>query len=261
MENILNSGIEIVLWLQSIGDWFTPIMKFFTFLGNEQVYLIIAPAILWCIDSTLGIRLGLFLMISGMLNAALKIAFHQPRPYWHTTNIKVLVGAENSFGVPSGHSQNAVVIWGTLANRINKGWFWGVAIITVILIGVSRIYLAVHFPQDVLLGWLFGIILLWLLLRLEKPAVNWLKKYSSGVQVLIAFFFSLLLISIVMIAFHGVRGWNLPPEWTNNAKQAFPDEPSITPLSFHNFLSSAGAFFGLAAGWIWISRLEIYHTG
>jgi hypothetical protein len=63
-----------------------------------------------------------------------------------------------------------------------------------------------------------------------------------------------------MIAFRGVRGWNLPPEWTNNAKLAFPNEPSITPLSFHNFLSSAGAFFGLAAGWIWISRLGGFTT-
>ena len=34
-----------------------------------------------------------------------------------------------------------------------------------------------------------------------------------------------------------------------------PTEPPINPLSYHNFLSSTGAFFGLAAGWIWISRL------
>jgi len=41
---------------------------------------------------------------------------------------------------------------------------------------------------------------------------------------------------------------------------AYPDEPSITPLSFHNFLSGAGAFFGLASGWIWISRLGGFST-
>jgi membrane-associated phospholipid phosphatase len=255
MDNILNSGIQIILWLQSMGDWLTPFMKFFTFLGNEQFYLIIAPAILWCIDSTLGMRLGLFLMISGTLNTALKIALHEPRPYWFSTKVKVFGAAENSFGAPSGHAQNAVVVWGTLADRIKKRWFWVVAFIMMFLIGISRIYLAVHFPHDVLLGWLFGILILWILLRLEKPIVNWLKKYPSGIQVLIAFVFSLLMILIVMIAQLSVRGWNLPAEWVNNARLAFPDEPPITPLSFHNFISSTGAFFGLAAGWIWISRL------
>src|SRR4030043_593214 len=260
MENILNSGIQIVLWLQSIGDWFTPIMKFFTFLGNEQFYLLVAPAILWCIDSTLVVSLGLFLMISGMLNTALKIAIHGPRPYWFTNNVKVFGSAENSFGAPSGHAQNEVVVWGTLADRIKQHWFWAAAIIVMFMIGISRIYLAVHFPHDVILGWLFGIVILWLLLKLERPVVNWLKKYPSGVQIFITFLFSIFLIVIVLIAQLSLRGWSLPIEWTENAHFAFPDEPSITPLSFHNFLSSAGAFFGLAAGWIWISRLGGFST-
>jgi membrane-associated phospholipid phosphatase len=255
MDNIFNLGIQIILWLQSIGNWLTPIMKLFTFLGNEQFYLLIAPAILWCIDSSLGLRLGLFLMISGMLNTALKVAFHGPRPYWYTTDVKVLGSAENSFGVPSGHAQNAVVVWGTLADRIKKRWFWVIAIIVMFMIGVSRIYLAVHFPHDVILGWLFGIVVLWLLLRLERPVLNWIKKYPTGIQLLIVFVFSLILILIIMIAQLSLRGWSLPPQWVSNAHMAFPDEPLINPLSFHNFLSGTGAFFGLAAGWIWISRL------
>jgi hypothetical protein len=39
----------------------------------------IAPAILWCIDAKLGLRLGLFLMINGMVNSTFKVAFHGPR--------------------------------------------------------------------------------------------------------------------------------------------------------------------------------------
>jgi membrane-associated phospholipid phosphatase len=260
MDNFLNSGIQIILWLQSLGAWLTPIMKLFTFLGNEQFYLLIAPAILWCIEPILGVRLGLFLMISGMLNTALKVAIHGPRPYWYTTDVKAQGYAENSFGAPSGHAQNAVVVWGTLADRIKKRWFWVIAIIVMFMIGASRIYLAVHFPHDVLLGWLFGIVILWLLLRLERPVVNWIKKYSTGIQLLIIFLFSLVLILIVMIAQLSLRGWSLPTVWVNNARLAFPKEPPITPLSFHNFLSSTGAFFGLAAGWIWISRLGGFTT-
>jgi len=260
MDNLLNSGLQIILWLQNLGAWLSPIMKLFTFLGNEQFYLLVAPAILWCIDSTLGLRLGLFLMISGMVNTALKVAFHGPRPYWYSNNVNVLGSAENSFGVPSGHAQNAVVVWGTLADRIKSRAAWIIAIVVMFMVGISRIYLAVHFPHDVLLGWLFGAILLWVLLRFERPVLNWIKQYQVGIQLLLIFLFSLFLILIVIIAQISLRGWTLPMDWVNNAHQAFPSEPEITPLSYHNFLSSTGAFFGLAAGWIWISKLGGFST-
>lgn len=260
MTSILNFGIQVILWVQSLGNWLTPIMKLFTFLGNQEFYLLVAPAILWCVDSTLGMRLGLFLMINGMLNTALKVAFHGPRPYWYTSDVKALGGAENSFGAPSGHAQNAVVVWGALAERVKRRWVWLVTIIIMLLIGLSRIYLAVHFPHDVLLGWVFGIVVLWLLLYLEKPVLGWMKKYTVGIQILFIFLFSVVLVLIVLLAQLSLRGWSLPPEWINNARLAFPDELPITPLSYHNFLSSTGAFFGLASGWLWISKLGGFTT-
>jgi hypothetical protein len=235
-------------------------MKFFTFLGSEQFYLLIAPAIIWCIDAALGLRLGLFLMINGMVNAALKIAFHMPRPYWYSTEVKALGGAENSFGAPSGHAQNAVVVWGTLANHIKTRVAWIIAIFIMFMIGLSRIYLAVHFPHDVLLGWIVGAIMLWLLLRLEKPVVTWIRGYSLAVQLFLIFLFSLGLILLAVIAQLTLNGWSVPVDWVNSAHLAFPEEPAITPLSYHNFLSSPGAFFGLAAGYIWILRFGGFTT-
>jgi membrane-associated phospholipid phosphatase len=260
MDNLLNSGLQVILWLQNIGAWFIPVMKLFTFLGNEQFYLLIAPAILWCIDAPLGLHLGLFLMINGMVNTALKVAFHGPRPYWYSSDVKVLSSAENSFGVPSGHAQNGVVVWGTLAERIKHRSAWIIAIVVMLMIGISRIFLAVHFPHDVLFGWLFGAIMLWVLLRFERPVLNWIKHYQTSVQLLIIFVFSLFLILIVIIAQLSLIGWSIPPDWVNNAHLTFPNELGINPLSYHNFLSSTGAFFGLAAGWIWISKLGGFST-
>jgi membrane-associated phospholipid phosphatase len=260
MDNLLSSGMQIIQWLQGLGAWLTPIMQLFTFLGNDQFYLLVTPAILWCLDASLGLRLGLFLMIDATLNAALKVAFHGPRPYWYSSQVKVLGSAENSFGVPSGHAQNGVVVWGTLANRIKTRAAWIIAILIIFMIGISRLYLAVHFPHDVLLGWVFGIILLWVFLRLEKPLVSWLKKYASWIQLLLIFLFSLLLILLVFLAQLTLNGWSLPILWVNNAHLAFPAAPEITPLSYHNFLSATGALFGLAAGWIWISSLGGFTT-
>ena len=223
MDNILNLGIQLIIWVQSFGGWLTPLMKLFTFLGNEQFYLMIAPAILWCIDAKLGLRLGLFLMVNGMVNTAFKVAFHGPRPYWYTSDVKVFGSAENSFGVPSGHAQNGVVVWGTVADRIINRWTWIIAILVMFLIGVSRIYLAVHFPHDVLLGWLFGAVILWVLLHFELPVLKWFNKNSTSIKLLIVFLFSLVLILLVVIAQLFLRGWNIPPEWINNAQKAFPE--------------------------------------
>jgi membrane-associated phospholipid phosphatase len=255
MDNLYTLGLQIVLWFQSLGMWLSPVMKLFTFLGSTEFYLLVAPALLWCIDSVLGMRLGLFLMINASVNAALKVAFHGPRPYWYSSDVKALGGPETSFGAPSGHSQNAVVVWGTLAHQIKSRLAWIIAIVVIFMIGISRVYLALHFPHDVVLGWVFGAIMLWLLLRFEKPAVDWIRKFPVGLQLFWIFLFSIFLILLVVIAQLTLGGWSLPMEWIANAHISFPAEPPITPLSYHNFLSSTGAFFGLAAGWIWISRL------
>jgi len=260
MDNLLNTGLQIILWLQSLGEWLTPIMRLFTFLGNEQFYLLVAPAILWCIDAPLGLRMGVFLMINGMLNSALKVAFHGPRPYWYSSDMKVLSNAETSFGVPSGHAQNAVVVWGTLADRLKHNTAWIIAIVVMLLIGISRLYLAVHFPHDVLIGWIFGAIVLWILLKFERPVINWFKQYRMGIQILICFLFTLFLILLVIIAKSSLLNWNLPQDWIANALVTFPEEPAIDPLSYHNFLTSPGAFFGMAAGWIWLSKLGGFST-
>lgn len=260
MDSLLNSGLQIISSIQNLGAWLTPWMKLFTFLGNTEFYLLVAPAILWCIDARLGMRLGLFLMINGMVNSALKVAFHGPRPYWYTRNVKVYGSAENSFGVPSGHAQNAVVVWGTMAERIKHRAAWIVAILLMFLIGISRLYLAVHFPHDVLFGWLFGAIMLWILLGFERPFLSWFAHFQLSLQLLFVFFFSLFLILIVIVAQTSLRGWSLPQDWITNAHLAFPNEAPINPLSYHNFLTSTGAFFGLAAGWMWISRLGGFST-
>ncbi len=255
MDNLFTLGLQIIVWFQSLGAWLSPVMKFFTFLGSTEFYLLVAPAILWCVDSVLGVRLGLFLMINATVNAAFKVAFHGPRPYSYSSNVNVVGGFEDSFGAPSGHAQNAVIVWGTLANQIKSRAAWVIAVILMFMIGISRIYLALHFPHDVLLGWFFGAIMLWILLHFEKPVVNWIEKFSVSIQILLIFVFSLFLILLVVIAQLTLRGWSVPVEWIANAHIAFPTKPDINPLSYHNFLTSTGAFFGLAAGWIWISKL------
>ncbi len=79
--------------------------------------------------------------------------FPCPCPYWLSQEVIALASQEN-FGLPSGHAQNALSVWGLLAASSSRRWAWPVVAVLVFLIGLSRIYLGVHFPTDVLGGWL-----------------------------------------------------------------------------------------------------------
>ena len=182
-----------------MGTWLNSPMQFFSLLGNDIFFLLVAPVIFWSIDAALGLRLGLFLMISASVNEALKLFMHQPRPYWFSPRVTAF-SSESSFGIPSGHAQNAVVVWGTIASYIHKAWAWIAAIALILLIGLSRLYLAVHFPSDVLVGWLIGAVLLWILLKSEKPLLKWFKPLSRSSQLLLALAGSIALILLNVLA-------------------------------------------------------------
>lgn len=251
MESFIQPGIAIILWLQSLGEWLVSPMKMITFLGNEEFYLFVAPAIYWCLDAKLGFRLGISLMLSGMINSGLKLVFRGPRPYWVEAKVQAF-SAETSFGVPSGHSQNSAVVWGLIAKRINKTWAWVAAIILIGLIGFSRMYLGVHFPHDVLLGWLIGAVILWLIIKLESRFTSWFSRYPPSSQVLLAFAASILLILFVGMIRFLIGDYQLPQLWIMAAAQANPESDPIAPLALSGMISNAGTLFGLAAGGIWL---------
>jgi hypothetical protein len=196
--------------------------------------------------------LGVYLSLSAGINAILKIAFHSPRPYWYDPRV-IAYSTEPSFGAPSGHAQNAVVVWGSLAASIGKAWAWVAAILLCLVIGLSRVYLGVHFPSDVLAGWLIGAVLLWVFLKYEPDVVRWLKKHNLTSQLVVVFLASLLLIALAVVARLALSGWDIPAEWVENARAANPAADPIDPLAFSGIISNAAVFFGLSAGGIWIN--------
>lgn len=253
METIWNSGITLILFLQGLGGWLTAPMRVFTFLGNEEFFLLVAPAVYWCWDAAVGLRVGLLLMISGGVNYAVKIALHGPRPYWYDTRV-VALSTETSFGIPSGHAQHAVAVWGTLANAIRRRWAWVAAIVVIFFIGLSRLYLGVHFPTDLLAGWLIGALLLWGFLKLEAPVMAWLRQQTTIGQASAALAASLILIALGALAQISLGGGVIPAEWVQNATAVMPPGEPFDPLDLSGLISNAGAFFGMAAGAIWLAR-------
>ncbi len=260
MDTILNSGINWIGALQNLGDWLTLPMKAFSFLGTEEFFMLILPALYWSIDAGLGLRVGVILLLSSGVNHALKLAFHGPRPYWFSQQVMALA-VETSFGVPSGHAQTAAGVWGMLASGIKKRWAWLAAALIIFLIGLSRLYLAVHFPHDVILGWLFGGLLLWLTLRFWGAAAAWLDKRTLGQQILLAFAASLFMILLSLPGLLWLQAnWQIPAIWLQNAAQAFPEGELPAPVALSGAITPAATLFGLLAGLAWFNRRGGFST-
>lgn len=252
MQALWDSGVQIIAAFQTIPFLVAP-MKFFSFLGSEEFFILMLPLLYWSVDAALGLRVGLILLFSTWLNDIFKVLLHAPRPYWCSTDIEAFAN-ESSFGAPSGHSQTAVAVWGMIAYYVNRTWVWAVCIAVMVLIGLSRIYLGVHFPTDVLSGWLIGGLLLLCFVKFWNPVAAWLKKLSFGQQVLVAFLVSLGFIATVQLAILSLGNWTIPEEWLANAALAFPEGPLPDPIDLSGAITSAGTLFGLSLGLAWFNR-------
>ena len=194
------NGMEIIVnqFFQSLGAWLKWPMLGITAIGYEQFFVLLLPAVYWSIDQAVGLRMGMVLLLGTDLNTFFKFLFHNPRPFWISDQV-IAYSHESSFGLPSGHAQIAASVWGWLAVEVKKRWFTISAIVLILLIGISRLYLGVHFLSDVVLGWLLGGLLVLVFALLWKPVGNWLAKQSVGMKLVLVVLSTVLLLVPVLL--------------------------------------------------------------
>jgi len=248
MNSILDRGIDFIAGLQTSAPWLEAPSRFFSFLGTEKFYLFLLPFLYWCVNVRLGLRVGVILSLSDCLNTFFKFLFHQPRPYWVSDKVR-MIQAEVSYGLPSGHAQHAVAVWGTAAAR-GKGWLRWLMTVLIFLIGFSRIALAVHFPTDVLAGWLIGGVILWAFVKWETAVMSWFNRFRLPQKIGLAFAASILLIIISLAGLAFVPPVD-PSQWKADVARAFSLAPGRAAAGA---VGVAGTFFGLATGAILIFR-------
>lgn len=150
MENFLHD----MSWAVGLRhEWLTPIFYGFTWLGYTTFFLIALPVGYWAWDKNKFTRLALIVLASAALNAFLKDLWQNPRP---DPSIWIDPHMDESYGLPSGHTQVGIVMWFWLAYEIRKAWAWIVAAILAAGIAFSRLYLGVHDVEDVLGGAVIG---------------------------------------------------------------------------------------------------------
>jgi hypothetical protein len=133
-------------------------------------------------------------LAAGFLNTSLKEVLMQPRPC--EFDAELCISDWYGYGLPSGHSQTAVVVWGMLANWAQKTWVWIGAVALMLLMGLSRVYLGVHFPTDVFGGWGLGVAILLLYFRFGRQFENWLKALSLASQIALAIVLALVFVAL-----------------------------------------------------------------
>lgn len=147
---------------------FTAIFKGITFWGNKETVAVICLILLFFSSKKMQIALPLIVsaVISVMLQTAMKIGFGRERP-----DLALRLVEAGGFSFPSGHSMTVLVFYGAtllvcrqhLTNKIAVKVLSVLLPLLIFLIGISRIYLGVHFPTDVLAGWAMGGFLLLIL--------------------------------------------------------------------------------------------------
>jgi hypothetical protein len=128
---------------------------------------LLLPLIYWLINRKVGAQLGILLLVSVCLNDIAKLLFHLPRPYW--SGLVLQLTTEKSYGFPSGHAQNASLLWPFVAMQSRHKKLWvPLSIALLALISLSRIYLGAHYPLDILGGWAIGFTLLLIAVRYQR---------------------------------------------------------------------------------------------
>jgi membrane-associated phospholipid phosphatase len=157
------SQLDFLLWLQSFRS---PLLDAFFAAVNgtaeENLTTFIAVLLYWCLDPLLAVRFLLVLLFSGYVNTGLKDLFHTARP--SAEQVWVATPPDGSYSFPSGHTQNATVLWCYLAGRYRRWPLIVAAVVLIPLVALSRVYRGAHWPVDVLGGMAIGVGLVWLAL-------------------------------------------------------------------------------------------------
>jgi undecaprenyl-diphosphatase len=142
------------------SDYWTGVMKVITYIGSKSIVIFIILVIIICFLLFKQYwKIGILIVAvlgSVALNHLLKLLITRVRPDTHPLII------ETGYSFPSGHSMNAftlygmmtVLLWTYVPNRIGRSLLVGFSLFMIVAIGLSRIYLGVHYPSDVIAAYL-----------------------------------------------------------------------------------------------------------
>ena len=154
-------SIDLILWLQnSKGTLIETFFQFISFLGEAYVYIAVLGVVYWAFSKKMGEYLATTLGLSLTVNNLIKGLTRIDRPFEthaEIENLRPYTSSGSSF--PSGHTQGISSFASAIAFHLKKRIWWIAAVVLIILMMFSRMYLGVHYLRDVLVGGVLGILI------------------------------------------------------------------------------------------------------
>lgn len=185
--------MEILQFFQKVQNPFLDhLFEYITMLGETNFYIIIMAIIFWCVNKKFGYKLGFAIISNGAFNVSLKEIFHIPRPIGVDGIRSLRTHTADGYSFPSGHTQGATAFWTAIMIQLKKKWMYVIGCSLIFLIGISRLYLGVHWPSDVIGAWILGVIWVfianWIFDTVEKSG-NFYLFFVIVIPALIGLFF------------------------------------------------------------------------
>lgn len=200
---------SVMKFIQSLGGaadsaWQKFMDTFFiasTFLCEEMFLLLVIFIIYWAINKKLGENLILILLATIGINGLFKVIIGRYRPFTNSDYSSLrYIEVDNffvntthlntSYSFPSGHSQLAGSLFGGFALYIKKNWVYVVMGILILLVMISRVYLGVHYPTDVIVGGVLGVLIAVIMSKVTT-------KYPDKKVIILSVLFGILVVTFI----------------------------------------------------------------
>lgn len=147
-------GIQLIEILQNLfAPQFNWVFVAITLLGDGTGLIGLSAVIYWCFDKSRGRLVTYVVLFGAYLNFFLKILIAWPRP---PIDLRITEKNETSYGFPSGHAQDSTIFWTWITLDFRKRILGILGAAIVVAVGISRIYLGLHYPAQVIGGWIVG---------------------------------------------------------------------------------------------------------
>lgn len=154
--------LEIIKFIQQIANPFWDVFFIIISAMSEEFIIIALLGLLyWCMDKRLGYKIGFLYVLNAPLNLIIKAFVNAPRPIGSEGIRSIYKETATGSSFPSGHSQLGGGLFYFLFKNDKCIIRRAVFLIIAILIPVSRLYLGVHYPVDVVVGFILGVIMVY----------------------------------------------------------------------------------------------------
>ncbi len=252
MEELKQLSLALTILLQEALPGLQGPMTILAMMGDEPFFLVFLPIVYWCIDKRLGRQLGYLFLLSALINNGVKNFFRQPRPFWVEPSVQQI--EIDGYGLPSGHVQNTTTVFPLLAAWLRRSWVWLLVIFYIFLMGLSRLYLGVHFLQDLFVGLLLGLLVVGLYLVWQHYFATSFSRHILGRRLFLLVSVPVVLSAVYVGVMLLLGAPNMDVPWSSFI-------PAAEINAREDVVSSAAGLLGFAIGMVMESSRIRFQAG